>query len=82
MWFILRFGIAHAFEIGQNRPEQKGRRTMTSSTRDDRWKELCEAIVEESDSKRLIDLVDKLNRVLEEREIEFRRRSEIRNREF
>jgi len=47
---------------------------MTSSTRDERWKELCQAIVEESDSNRLMELVNKLNRVLEEREIEFQQR--------
>lgn len=41
---------------------------MTSSTHDERWKELCAAIVDEPDSKKLMELVDKLNRVLEERE--------------
>lgn len=51
---------------------------MTSSTQEERWRELCEAIVEEADSKRLLELVDKLNRILEEREIEVRRRSERR----
>lgn len=48
---------------------------MTSSTQDERWKELCQAIVEESDSNRLMELVSKLNRVLEERETKFQRRS-------
>jgi hypothetical protein len=48
---------------------------MTSSTRDERWRELCEAIVDEEDSNRLMELVNKLNRVLEEREMEFRGRS-------
>ena len=46
---------------------------MTSSTQDERWKELCQAIVEESDSNRLMELVAKLNRVLEERENESKR---------
>ena len=46
---------------------------MTSSTHDERWKELCQAIVEEPDSNRLMELVTKLNRVLEERETEFKR---------
>ena len=50
---------------------------MTSSTHDERWKELCQAIVEEPDSNRLMELVNKLNRVLEEREIAFRPRSEV-----
>ncbi|HEX3102983.1 MAG TPA: hypothetical protein VHQ22_00940 [Terriglobales bacterium] len=48
---------------------------MTSSTQDERWKELCQAIVEESDSNRLMELVNKLNRVLEERENKLQRRS-------
>jgi hypothetical protein len=47
---------------------------MTSSTHDERWKELCEEIVEEPDSKRLMELVEKLNRILEERETEFKGR--------
>ena len=34
----------------------------------DRWRELCEAIVREPDSKRLMELVQKLNQILEERE--------------
>lgn len=48
---------------------------MTSSTHDERWKELCEAIVEEPDSKRLMELVEKLNQVLDEREKEFKVRT-------
>jgi hypothetical protein len=48
--------------------EHRKEKTMTSSTHDKRWKELCEAIVDEPDSKRLMELVEKLNRVLEERE--------------
>lgn len=46
---------------------------MTSSTQDERWRELCQAIVEESDSNRLMELVNKLNRVLEERETQSKR---------
>jgi hypothetical protein len=38
--------------------------------RDDHWKDLCEAILGEADSKRLMELVEKLNRTLEEREAE------------
>jgi len=41
---------------------------MTGNKHDERWRELCEAIVQEPDSKRLMDLVDKLNQLLEERE--------------
>lgn len=37
---------------------------------DDHWKDLCEAILREADSKRLMELVEKLNRTLEEREEE------------
>lgn len=48
---------------------------MSSSTQDERWKELCQAIVEEPDSNRLMELVSKLNRVLEERETEFKQRT-------
>jgi hypothetical protein len=71
MSFILRFGTAHAFLslITETKP-------MTSSTQDERWKELCQAIVEESDSNRLMELVHKLNRVLEERENKLQRRSD------
>jgi hypothetical protein len=48
---------------------------MRSSTQDERWKELCQAIVEEPDSNRLMELVSKLNRVLDERESEFKQRN-------
>jgi hypothetical protein len=48
---------------------------MSSSTQDERWKELCQAIVEEPDSNRLMELVGKLNRVLEERETEVKQRN-------
>jgi hypothetical protein len=51
---------------------------MSSSTQDERWKELCQAIVEEPDSNRLMELVGKLNRVLEERETEFKQRNDGR----
>jgi hypothetical protein len=50
-------------------------KTMTSSTQDERWKELCQAIVEESDSKRLMELVGQLTRVLDERETKRQRPS-------
>jgi hypothetical protein len=53
---------------------------MTSSTQDERWKELCEAIVDEEDSNRLMELVNTLNRVLEERETEFKGRSKAQGR--
>lgn len=42
---------------------------MTSSELDERWRELCEAIVQEPNSDRLIQLVEKLNQILEEREV-------------
>ena len=42
---------------------------MTNS-RDDQWRELCEAIMREEDSKRLMELVEKLNQTFEEREEE------------
>jgi hypothetical protein len=41
---------------------------MITSKRDDDWRELCEAIMREPDSKRLLELVRKLNELLEERE--------------
>jgi hypothetical protein len=41
---------------------------MTSSKEHERFRELCQAIVEEADSKRLMELVEALNRILEERE--------------
>ena len=44
---------------------------MSSSTHDERWKDLCQAIVEGSDSNRLMELVNKLNCLLEDRESEF-----------
>jgi hypothetical protein len=43
---------------------------MSGNKRDDRWRELCEAIVREPDSTRLMELVEKLNRILEQREEE------------
>ena len=49
---------------------------MTTGTHDERWRELCEAIVDEPDSQRLMELVNKLNRVLEERESLVKRRLE------
>jgi hypothetical protein len=44
------------------------KRTMTT----DRWKDLCEAIMREPDPQRLMELVEKLNQTLEERENELR----------
>ena len=41
---------------------------MTRAMEDEHWKKLCQAIVEESDSNRLMELVGKLTRVLEARE--------------
>jgi len=41
---------------------------MTTGKPDDDWRELCEAIMREPDSKRLLELVRKLNELLEERE--------------
>ena len=41
---------------------------MTTSKPDDDWRELCEAIMREPDSKRLLELVRQLNELLEERE--------------
>ena len=38
------------------------------------WRELCEAIIEETDPKKLISLVRQLNQALDEREMELRRR--------
>lgn len=51
---------------------------MTSSKHDERWRELCEAIVQEPDSKRLMELVEKLNRVLEERETHEQKKNSMR----
>jgi hypothetical protein len=55
---------------------------MTSSKHDERWRELCEAIVQEPDSKRLMELVEKLNRVLEEREEGEQKKGEQRRNSF
>jgi hypothetical protein len=41
---------------------------MTSNKPNDDWRELCEAIMREPDSKRLLELVRQLNELLEERE--------------
>ncbi len=49
---------------------------MSTSTHDERWRELCAAIVDEPNSQRLMELVNKLNRILEERESLLNRRSE------
>jgi hypothetical protein len=44
------------------------KRTMTT----DPWKELCEAIMREPDPQKLLELVEKLNLTLEERENELK----------
>jgi len=44
------------------------KRTMTT----DRWEELCEAIMREPDLQKLMELVEKLNLTLEERENELK----------
>jgi hypothetical protein len=44
------------------------KRTMTT----DRWKDLCEAIMREPDPQKLMELVEKLNLTLEERENELK----------
>ncbi len=36
------------------------------------WRELCEAIMKETNPEQLMDLVDRLNLVLEQREVELR----------
>ena len=46
---------------------------MMTSNHDERWRELCEAIVEEADSKRLMELIEKLNQILEEREVKVKK---------
>jgi hypothetical protein len=38
-----------------------------------RWKELCVAIMQETDPARLVTLVDQLNQALEHRETELKR---------
>jgi hypothetical protein len=48
---------------------------MTSNQHEEHWRELCEAIVREPDSERLMKLVEKLNRILEEREGEKRKKT-------
>lgn len=54
----------HSFPpIGKDAP-------VTGSKRDEHWRELCRAIVQEPDAKRLMELVDELNQVLQEREEE------------
>ena len=40
------------------------------------WRELCEAIMKETDPERLMKLVDRLNQVLEQRETELRERDQ------
>jgi len=40
---------------------------------DNRWKELCEAIMRETDPQKLLALVEELNRTLDEREKELKK---------
>jgi hypothetical protein len=49
---------------------------MTSHNHNDRWRDLCDAIMREPDSARLMELVEKLNQILEECEEEVRRRTD------
>lgn len=46
---------------------------MAGNEHEKHWRELCEAIVQEPDSKRLMELVERLNRLLEERESDKRK---------
>jgi hypothetical protein len=41
---------------------------MSNYTRDDRWRELCKAIMREPDPGKLLHLVEKLNQALQQRE--------------
>jgi hypothetical protein len=61
--FILRFGTLHALFMRMRKDDES---MLTSSKHEDRWRELCEAIIREPDSKRLMELVEKLTRELEE----------------
>lgn len=45
----------------------------------ERWYQLCEQAVVEEDSARLLQLVQEINRLLEEKELRLRRKSEIRS---
>jgi hypothetical protein len=47
---------------------REGKMLTTGNKHDERWRELCEAIMHEPDSKRLMELLEKLNRILEEGE--------------
>lgn len=40
---------------------------------DSTWKELCEAIMRETDAQKLLALVEELNRILDEREKELKK---------
>jgi hypothetical protein len=48
--------------------ETRVEESAMASSDNDEWKQLCEAITREPDSKRLMDLVKKLNETLEKRE--------------
>jgi hypothetical protein len=49
---------------------------MTGNKHEEHWRELCEAIVQEPDSKRLMELVEKLNQILEKRDGQKRKHNE------
>lgn len=44
----------------------------------ERWYQLCEQAVVEEDSARLLQLVQEINRLLEEKELRLRRKAESR----
>jgi hypothetical protein len=51
------------------------RQEMEGSMGETRWKELCQAIMHETDPATLNGLVDRLNQALEHRDTELRRRN-------
>jgi hypothetical protein len=51
------------------------RQEMDGSMGETRWKELCHAIMHETDPAALNGLVEQLNRALEHRDAELRRRN-------
>jgi len=65
----IRMHLVSAAKIGIN-----GGLDVNDNTNDHRWRELCEAIVEEPDPVRLQYLAEMLNRELEQREERMRER--------
>ena len=65
----IRMHLVSAAKIGIN-----GGLDVNDSTNDHRWRELCEAIVEEPDPVRLQYLAEMLNKELEQREERMRER--------